>query len=76
MKSKVYEFGTGKTSLVTKNKFIAALNEFSKFYEHLIETDLVKKQKSGEFDYVSLINLLKIYLNKVMKQFSGWSTKD
>jgi hypothetical protein len=76
MKSKVYEFGTGRTSLVTKNKFIAALNEFSKFYEHLIETDLVDKQKSGEFDYLSLINLLKMYLNKVMKKFSGWSSKD
>ena len=76
MKSKVYEFGTGRTSLVTKNKFITALNEFSNFYEHLIETDLVKKQQSGQFDYLSLINLLKLYLNKVMKQFKGWSSKD
>lgn len=76
MKSKVYEFGTGKTTVVTKNKFIAALNEFSNFYEHLIETDLVKKQKSGEFDYLSLIHLLKMYLNKVMRQFKGWSSKD
>ena len=41
MKSKLYDFSTGKTKQVTKNKLIAALNEFSKFYEHMINTDLI-----------------------------------
>lgn len=76
MKSKVYDFSTGKTSYVTKNKLIAALNEFSKFYEHMINTDLIQKEKDGQFDYLGLINLLRLYLSKVMMQFPGWSDKD
>jgi len=76
MKSKVYDFSTGKTSYVTKNKLIAALNEFSKFYEHMINTDLIQKEKDGQFDYLGLIYLLRLYLSKVMMQFPGWSDKD
>lgn len=41
MKSKVYDFTTGQTKYVTKNKLIAALNEFSMFYEKMISTDLI-----------------------------------
>ena len=74
--SKIYEFGTGNTKLVKKNKFIAALNEFSKFYETVVCQDLKEKKDSGKFDYLSLIHLLKMYLTKVMTKFSGWSEKD
>ena len=76
MKSKLYDFGTATNQPITKNNLLSTLADFNRFYDEILESEVFKKEKSGELDFESLLSLLNIYLDKMIKEYKGWTRQD
>ena len=73
---KTYEFGSGKIKEYNRSNFLFALEAFEAIYESVIKHDLEVNSKERKFDYNSLMNLIRFYLEKILQQFKGWTDSD
>ena len=73
---KTYEFGSGQIKEYNRSSFLFALEAFEAIYESVITHDLEVNSKERKFDYNSLLNLIKMYLQKILTQLHGWTESD
>lgn len=73
---KCYDFKTGEMKEYNRNSFYVAMEAFEVLYEAIIKRDIEANSKKGDFDFQSLLNLLKLYLQKVLKELMVFSSKE
>lgn len=73
---KAFQFGTGEVKEFSRDSFYVALEAFEKIYNTIIREDLEKKSKSRDFDFQSLLKLIRLYLQKIVSKFSHWGEKE
>lgn len=73
---KAFQFGTGEVKEFSRDTFYVALEAFDSIYNNIVKNDLEIRSKARDFDFESLLKLIRMYLEKIISEFGQWGEKE